>query len=470
MAQLGRALDRLFGQLAGAHDFAKAPHRQREMRSCQDPSIKSKTESRQRIAMRRIIGEGLFKEGLPLPEIALKKTGRAEATAGGARFRGAPPVLRLPQEGLGRPSRLGPFGPHVTPDKMRIVRRESLRVVPPAAHFAEASESLLGLLRGETLRPHERLAEGSLDLDPALAPGGCGPDLFSLGQRLKQGFRFGDLRHFRRRRKAIESGREDGVGFGRAAGGLVELGERERCAQLEAARALTLSDGDGGLERLLGARRLGWVTLQQHFPADAMQFGFERAMADPFARRQRFVETRDGALGIACSGFGFGKGNLDESVEEQDVLLAHKFDPATHGLEPTAGCATLRSGQTLEKDGERSPEGQIMLARELGKFDAVHYGTRRIVTHQSEHDCEGSVVGVRADVREARHPRLSVANEGNGATDVAQRHKVSARYSIAATPSSCPKRKARSSSRPGWKSASAWSKVSRASTYSPANL
>src|ERR1700722_7002059 len=172
MAQLGRALDRLFGQLAGAHDFAKAPHRQREMRSCQDPSIKSKTESRQRIAMRRIIGEGLFKEGLRLPEIALKKTGRAETTAGGARFRGAPPLPSLPPEGLGRPSRLGPFGPHVTSHKLRIVSGESLGgVVPPAAHFAGASESVLGPLRGETLRPHERLAERSLDLEPPLAPG-----------------------------------------------------------------------------------------------------------------------------------------------------------------------------------------------------------------------------------------------------------------------------------------------------------
>ena len=92
MTQLRRALDGLFGQLAGADDFAKAPHRQREMRGSQDPRIKSKTESRQRIAIRRIIGVGLFKEGLRLPEIALKKTGRAETTAGGARFRGAPPA------------------------------------------------------------------------------------------------------------------------------------------------------------------------------------------------------------------------------------------------------------------------------------------------------------------------------------------------------------------------------------------
>ena len=152
MTQLCRPLDRLFGQLAGTHDFAKAPHRQCEMRGCKDPRIKSKTESRQRIAVRRIVGEGLFKEGLRLPEITLKKTGRAEATAGRARFPSALQLLGLPQEGLGRPSRLGPFGPHVTSHKLRIVSGESLGSgVPPATHFAGASESVLRLLRSETL-------------------------------------------------------------------------------------------------------------------------------------------------------------------------------------------------------------------------------------------------------------------------------------------------------------------------------
>ena len=33
--------------------------------------------------------------------------------------------------------------------------------------------------------------------------------------------------------------------------------------------------------------------------------------------------------------------------------------------------------QALEKDPERSPEGQIMLARETGEFDGVRRGARR---------------------------------------------------------------------------------------------
>jgi hypothetical protein len=110
-----------------------------------------------------------------------------------------------------------------------------------------------------------------------------------------------------------------------------------------------LRDGDGGLERFLGSRRIGWVTLQQHFAADAMQFGVEAAFGPP-GRGQRFVEDRDSAVDVACTGFGLGKGNLLEFVEGQDVLLAHKFDAATHGLEPAAERAALGRRQALEKD------------------------------------------------------------------------------------------------------------------------
>ena len=53
-----------------------------------------------------------------------------------------------------------------------------------------------------------------------------------------------------------------------------------------------------------------------------MQFGVERAMANPFRRGQRFVEVREGATEIACAGVGVSERNFDESVKEQDVLVA----------------------------------------------------------------------------------------------------------------------------------------------------
>ena len=115
-----------------------------------------------------------------------------------------------------------------------------------------------------------------------------------------------------------------------------------------------------------------------------MQFGFEGTMTGPVARRQRFVEDSNCAVDVAGTGFGLGKGNLEEPVEDEDVLLASKFDAATHVLKPNAGRAALRAPQALEKDPERSPEGQIMIAREFGKFDTVHCGARHIATQQRE--------------------------------------------------------------------------------------
>ena len=86
----------------------------------------------------------------------------------------------------------------------------------------------------------------------------------------QQRLRLGDLRHFRRRRKAFKRGREDSVGVGGAGGRLIELGERKRREQLVAARALLLRDGDGGLEGFLGGRRIGEVALQENFAAQAI--------------------------------------------------------------------------------------------------------------------------------------------------------------------------------------------------------
>lgn len=115
-----------------------------------------------------------------------------------------------------------------------------------------------------------------------------------------------------------------GVGVGKVAGRLPKLGERKRRTQFEAPGGLPPRNGDGGLERLLGDRQVGRVTLQQHFAADAMKFRFEGAMTSPFARRQRLIEDRDRTVDVACVGFGFGNRNLDKPVEVQNVLLAQE--------------------------------------------------------------------------------------------------------------------------------------------------
>ena len=156
------------------------------------------------------------------------------------------------------------------------------------------------------------------------------------GQRREQRLRLGDLRHCRRRGKTFEGRREGVVRLDRTAGRLAELGERKRSAKGEAARALMLRDCDGLLERLLGRFGVGGIALEQHFATDAVQFGVERAMTDPFGRRERFVENCEGAVEVACMGFGFSQSNLDEPVEGQNVLFAQEVYAATHLFEPAA--------------------------------------------------------------------------------------------------------------------------------------
>ena len=112
------------------------------------------------------------------------------------------------------------------------------------------------------------------------------------------------------------------MSFDGARGRLAELGERQRRAQLKAARGLLLCDRDGGQEGVLRGRGVGGVALQQHFAAHSMQFRFECAIAQAVAPRQRFVEDGDGAIGIARPGFGLGQPDLQKPVEHQNVLFA----------------------------------------------------------------------------------------------------------------------------------------------------
>ena len=90
------------------------------------------------------------------------------------------------------------------------------------------------------------------------------------------------------------------MGVGVAAGRAIKLGEGERGAQLKAARGLLPRDGDGGQEGFLRGRGVRGVALEQDFAARPMQLCFERAISGAVARRQRFVEDGDRAVGIAC--------------------------------------------------------------------------------------------------------------------------------------------------------------------------
>src|SRR5271157_3183328 len=102
----------------------------------------------------------------------------------------------------------------------------------------------------------------------------------SPGERIRWGYtpgRMTTLRHFGRRQKAFEGGGEDGMGFGRAAGQLIEFRQRQCGAQFKTARCLTLGDVGSGQESLFCRGRIAGVAPQQDIAADAMQLCFERA-------------------------------------------------------------------------------------------------------------------------------------------------------------------------------------------------
>ena len=136
-------------------------------------------------------------------------------------------------------------------------RKAPGKVVALCCQLGGARKGRLSFLGGVALRPHNRLAVGRLKVQTALSKRDGGLDLLRLRQRREHRLRLGDLRHFGRWRKPFERGRERVVRFDRAATRLIELGERERGAQFEAARALRLRNRGGGLEGFFGGEGIG---------------------------------------------------------------------------------------------------------------------------------------------------------------------------------------------------------------------
>ena len=109
------------------------------------------------------------------------------------------------------------------------------------------------------------------------------------------------------------------MGVDRAAGGLVELGERQRGAQLEAAGLLLLRDGDGGEEGGFGGGGVGGVLFEEDFAADAMESGVEPMLSGLARQRQRFVDPGQGGFRASPLGFDFRE---PPSIERQTQLVA----------------------------------------------------------------------------------------------------------------------------------------------------
>ena len=176
---------------------------------------------------------------------------------------------------------------------------------------------------------------------------------------------------------------------------------------------------------------------------------------------------------------GFGKGNLEDPVKEQDVLLpaeAHRT-AATHVLEPVAGRAVFepklnpgfekRSPNASRSWSDRAHDDAGQFGR-LRPRAATRARSRRRITSNMAANAFFPYARVPMWVTPAKSALLSMGpDEGNcrdqprpAATTQGQGNAPSCQR----TPGSCPKRKARSSSRPGWNMASARSSRPRAST------
>ena len=151
-----------------------------------------------------------------------------------------------------------------------------------------------------------------------LARRGRGLDFVGLRERLEQRLRLRDLRKLRRRRKAFQRRPQNVVGVGRAARGLIELGERQRGAQLEAAGLLLLRDGDGGEEGGFGGGGVGGVLFEEDFAANAVESGVEPMLSGLARQRQRFVDPGQGGFRASPLGFDFRE---QPSIERQKNLL-----------------------------------------------------------------------------------------------------------------------------------------------------
>jgi hypothetical protein len=93
------------------------------------------------------------------------------------------------------------------------------------------------------------------------------------------------------------------VSVDRPARGLVEFGERQRGAQLEAAGLLLLRDGDGSEEGGLGESGVGGVLRTEDFATDAMESRVEPMLSGLVRERQRFVDAVKSNFGAAPRGF-----------------------------------------------------------------------------------------------------------------------------------------------------------------------
>ena len=239
---MGEARDPLPGaadERSRAFDIAERPQRKREVVHRRDAGVLSEAEG-------QIVVAAWLEQG----QRALQMIARFTILSGEPTRR---PCYTVRDTGFGRiGSRLdvaqecrrvlphrGQLAPNQAADPQAVVGRQPFRrVLVACRRLAGSGERFRRFRRPVAARGDERVAVGDVQLRQSLPMRGVHFDLVGRRECSQQRLRLGDLGHFRRRRKAFERRREDGVGFGEAAGRLIEFGQRQRRAQFEAARTL----------------------------------------------------------------------------------------------------------------------------------------------------------------------------------------------------------------------------------------
>ena len=102
------------------------------------------------------------------------------------------------------------------------------------------------------------------------------------------------------------------MSFRGAGGRMIELGERQRRLQTEAAGALLFSDCYGRAVSVLGGGGIFRSGLQEDVAAYAVQEGVGPVLFGLFRQRQRFVNPRQGSVHGRRLSFEFGEQTLTE--------------------------------------------------------------------------------------------------------------------------------------------------------------
>ena len=121
------------------------------------------------------------------------------------------------------------------------------------------------------------------------------------------------------------------MGFDRAAGGSIQLGELQRRMQAVEACALPLGDGNGGQNSLLRERGMLGVAPQQDFAAQEVQEGVARTPSCLAGEGQPFVDPCQSAFEVSPLGFELGKPALE--VRDIGLLVFFSKLAATAPLE-----------------------------------------------------------------------------------------------------------------------------------------